>query len=185
VRLDDKALMQLMMKAQDGDRSAYEQLLGLVADFLNYYLASKVFNASFRDDVIQEILLGVHKSRHTYDPKRSFMNWLLAITHFKLTDHIREISKTDQQEQYFEDRDSRSSADLLMDIISSEDEKLLSKCIENLDDRSRQVFMLLKAEGLKVSEVALRLGLSEANVKVICHRALDTIKKTIKDHYEF
>lgn len=171
-----------MVKSQEGDKKAYEELLHEVSMFLNSYLRPKVFNAEFLDDIIQEILMGVHKSRHTYDPKRSFMSWLLAITHYKLTDHIRSINKADSSDPLNEDvKEHQASVDLLMDLIKLEDETRFNMSIGKLDERSKQIVLLLKIEGLKVSEVAKRLNLSESNVKVICHRAIDVLKSSLKD----
>jgi hypothetical protein len=31
------------------------------------------------DDIVQEILLSVHAARHTYDPARPFLSWLMTI----------------------------------------------------------------------------------------------------------
>jgi DNA-directed RNA polymerase specialized sigma24 family protein len=35
------------------------------------------------DEVIQDVLLSVHRARHTYDPARPFRHWLVAIARYR------------------------------------------------------------------------------------------------------
>jgi RNA polymerase sigma-70 factor, ECF subfamily len=41
------------------------------------------------DDLLQEILLSIHKSRHTYNNDRPFRPWVFTIAKFRLLDHLR------------------------------------------------------------------------------------------------
>ena len=170
-----------MARSQDGDKTSYEILLNELSLFLNSYLLKKVYTPDFREDIIQEILFAVHKSRHAYDPKRSFMSWFLSIAHYKLTDHIRTASKHQQSLSTLETHELQSSTDLARELIELEDEKLFQDRLTSLDERSRSVLQLLKVDRLSTAAVAQQLNISKANVKVICHRAIEAIKRSIKD----
>ena len=41
------------------------------------------------EDVVQDVLMTVHAVRHTYDPKRPFGPWLVAIAHGRIIDQLR------------------------------------------------------------------------------------------------
>jgi RNA polymerase sigma-70 factor (ECF subfamily) len=41
------------------------------------------------EDLVQEILIGLHGKRHTWDPARPFLPWLHAIARYKLIDFTR------------------------------------------------------------------------------------------------
>jgi DNA-directed RNA polymerase specialized sigma24 family protein len=78
----DQEWSRLMVAAQDGDRGAYERLLREILPFLRAVVASHHRHPDRIDDVIQDVLLSVHRVRHTYDPARPFRHWLLAITRY-------------------------------------------------------------------------------------------------------
>jgi RNA polymerase sigma-70 factor (ECF subfamily) len=49
-----------------------------------------------------------------------------------------------------------------------------------LPDKQRRVIELLKFEELSVREVASRLGMSEANVKVTAHRGYRALRRRVE-----
>lgn len=165
----DHLLGELMKEAQNGNEASYQTLLNEVYMFLESYLNSKIYNKSQVDDVIQEVLIAVHNSRSTFDNTKSFMSWLLAIAHYKVTDHLRVQFK--QKTQELEDSFIDGNSDTLTQLIEHQDHHFLNQALNELEEKPKQIVTLLKLEGLKISEVASRLNLTESNVKVIAHRA--------------
>jgi RNA polymerase sigma-70 factor (ECF subfamily) len=55
------------------------------------------------------------------------------------------------------------------------------RAVATLPDHQRKVIELLKLEELSVREVAARLGMSEANVKVTAHRGYRALKRKIEE----
>ena len=78
-----EALMKLSL---DGDKRAYALLLRETARFLRPFLAKRLNFGSEVDDLLQEILLSIHKARHTYDGERPYKPWAYAIAKFRLQD---------------------------------------------------------------------------------------------------
>ena len=56
-------LRQQMLAAQQGDKAAYHQLLTEISQLLRHYLRPRISDEEAREDVLQEILIGVHKAR--------------------------------------------------------------------------------------------------------------------------
>jgi RNA polymerase sigma-70 factor (ECF subfamily) len=54
------------------------------------------------------------------------------------------------------------------------------RAVSGLPDNQRKVIELLKFEELSVREVATRLGMSEANVKVTAHRGYRALRQQIE-----
>lgn len=162
--------------AQTGDGTAYTKLLEGLNSFLKNYLRKRIFNQNEIDEVIQEILLAVHKSLHTYDTEKSFMGWFLAICEYKVIDYIRNLKKhpssfeLDSISHFFST--SNTNSDLKLDI---------EKAINSLSPKEKNIITLIKINGLSINEVADQLKLSEANVKVIAHRAYLQIKTYLGD----
>lgn len=86
---NETSFRELAIQSQDGGREAYALLLKNLNLFLKNYLRRRLFNQSEIDEVIQETLMAVHRSLHTYDKEKAFMAWLLAITEYKIVDYIR------------------------------------------------------------------------------------------------
>ena len=69
----------LMAAAQTGDRVAYESLLRHCVSFIVSIARRQGVPPDRTDDVVQEVLLTIHRARATYDPRRSFDAWLRVI----------------------------------------------------------------------------------------------------------
>jgi RNA polymerase sigma-70 factor, ECF subfamily len=174
---NEKLFAQLMIEAQKGDSSSYETLLKEVSLFLKRYLRQKISDSEQLEDVVQETLLAVHKSRHTYNSDRSFISWLLAIAHYKVNDLLRisyKFKPTELDESIVDESDSQ-----LDELLKKEKTEQVMKAVESLPAKNQMVLKLLKIEGLKISEVARLCNLSESNVKVISFRAVQDLKASL------
>ena len=168
---NETAFQQLMIKAQVGDRDAYYQLLSELNSFLSNYLRKRIFDHNEIEDVSQKILLAVHKSLNTYNKDKSFMSWLIAITEYKIIDYIRSLKKHSSL------ADSHLATLLPSSVYMNTDLKIdIDRAISSLSAKEKTIFTMLKIEEQPVSEVAKKLNLSEANVKVIAHRACINLK---------
>lgn len=168
-----------MIKSQDGDKSAYHDLLKNLNSFLTNYLKKRIFNSSEIEEVIQEILLAVHKSKHTYDSSKSFMSWFMSIVEYKIIDYIRTIEKNKKTM-------SIDDLNLLMNGFNlNSDLKIdIEIALNKLNSKEKAIFNLLKTEGQSVQQVAKEMNLTESNVKIIAHRAYINLKKILGGDFE-
>jgi DNA-directed RNA polymerase specialized sigma24 family protein len=88
---DDQALATLMQAAQGGDTQAYVLLLKEITPRLRQIVRGQRRFLKIEDieDLVQDILLSLHAVRASYDPRRPFMPWLMAITRNRLADAAR------------------------------------------------------------------------------------------------
>ncbi|TGL59612.1 RNA polymerase sigma factor [Leptospira sarikeiensis] len=172
-------LSERMRKAQEGDSKEYELLLSKCREILLNYLSSKVRDKDDREDLIQDILVGIHKARITYRKEKPFAPWFFSIARYKTIDYIRRTSS----------RDKIVSAEMehfpVEKETSPEDEWELQQGLESwlsvLEPRQRQILTMAKLEGRSVREISERTGLSESNVKVIVHRSIEKIKRIFSE----
>ncbi len=81
---------RLMAAAQEGDATAYKILLSGVAVWLRRYYAGRLPSA-VTEDAVQDVLIAIHKKRHTYDPGHPFEPWLAAIARDKWMHRLRSL----------------------------------------------------------------------------------------------
>lgn len=169
-----------MRAAQDGDRRSYERLLTDLLPVLRAVVANKWRSGQDVEDIVQDIVLSVHAVRHTYDPSRPFMPWLMAITSRRIADAARKRASrgaetlVDSIPETFHDVSAKTGQD------HSEDHEAVQNAIASLPDGQREAIDLLKLKELSLQEAAAVSGKSIISLKVSVHRAL----KTMRAHLE-
>ena len=168
----------LMIRAQAGDRQAYEDLLRALTLVARGFVGRRVGWAEWTEDVVQEGLLTVHRARQTYDQSRPFAPWFYAILNNRLIDALRDHRRVRTRELVDEEALGRQAAagpDNRGDALR----ETLARAVSRLPRVQREVVSLLKYEDLSVREVATRLGMSEGAVKVTAHRGYKVLRKTV------
>src|ERR1700739_3811980 len=80
---------RLMAAAQPGDRAAYERLLRDILPFIRAIVARQHRTRDRVEDAVQDVLLTLHRVRHTYDPSRPFTHWLATLAKRRAIDARR------------------------------------------------------------------------------------------------
>lgn len=171
-------LGRLMVAAQGGDGAAYEDLLTRVAGLVQAFVRRRVGDASWSEDVVQECLVALHRARHTYDGSRPFAPWLYAIAQNRLVDGLRVQRRRLLRELQPElapepGRRPPQERDALLGDVR--------RALARLPETQRQVIHMLKFEDLSVREIAQRLDMSEANVKVTAHRGYRALRRQFEE----
>ena len=171
---------QWMRRAQEGDRNSYSLLLSDLAIFLPRYLVKHVQNSQMADDICQEVLISIHKARHTWNPERSFMPWFMAIVKHRTIDEIRKwarIKKTEVQNDHYLQVMGEGTVE--NSLLHKELEETVMEAINNLPEKQRKSLKLLKIDGHSVKEASSMTGISESAIKVSAHRAYKSLRKSI------
>ena len=88
----------LMTQVQAGNQEAYRQFLDEIGPVLYTFVRRRVFNQQMVPDVYQEVLLTLHKARHTYDPTRPLGPWLFTVARNSLLDALGKNRKFVERE---------------------------------------------------------------------------------------
>jgi RNA polymerase sigma-70 factor, ECF subfamily len=167
-----------MARAQDGDRKAYEMLLRQAAPYIRA-LVRRIHAAPDRaEEVVQDVLLTVHRVRHTYDPSRPLEPWLAAIARRRSIDALRRRRRTDTHEVL----DSAAYETFADPAANKHQEKpvtaaSLDRAVAGLPAQQREAVRLLKLRGLSLAEASAESGTSIAALKVNVHRAIKSLRK--------
>lgn len=183
--LQDEQFKGLMRSAQDGDAGAYAELLGAITPRLRRIVSNqrRFLQRADIEDLVQEVLLSLHAVRGTYDPRRPFMPWLMAITQYRLADaarrYYRNAARQDEIEQL-----SVTLAEETPDIEAEahRDQDALKQAIEQLPPRQREAIQLIKLREMSLKEAAEASGVSVEALRVSVHRAIAALRRILKDN---
>jgi RNA polymerase sigma-70 factor, ECF subfamily len=171
-------LAMLMQQSLNGDQRAYAELLRDTARLLRPYLAKRLSFTNEVDDLLQEILISIHKARHTYDGQRPYMPWVYAIAKFRLQDYLR-AHYSDQLHHAIELSEVEESlAEHVTETALSYES--ISGEVQKLPEKQATILKLMHQDGYTAKEVAEKLGMNESAVKVAAHRAYKVLREKLE-----
>lgn len=171
-------LEALMRQSLAGNQRAYAALLQEISRLLRPFLAKRLSFTDEVDDLLQEILISVHKARHTYDGNRPCKPWVYAIARFRLQDHLR--AHYSDQLRHADDLSGWEDflhQDVTESAISYES---ISRELQNLPEKQATILRLMHQEGYTAREVAAKIGMKESAVKVAAHRAYKVLREKLE-----
>ncbi|ANI81692.1 sigma-70 family RNA polymerase sigma factor [Kosakonia oryzae] len=168
---------RLMALAQAGDQQAYTRLLKALVPVIRTLARRQIADEVLVEDVIQDVLLTVHRVRHTYDPNAPFLPWLMAIAHARTVDALRKRGRHWQREVESED-----GSLLIASSEPSQAPEELSALLNQLPDRQRQVIEHVHLREMSLAETATRNNLTVSAVKSLLHRALNNLRRLGAHH---
>lgn len=174
----EPSLEQLMYAAQSGDKRAYAELLIKISPLVRSFLYRRLGPRADNEDVLQDVLLAIHKASHTYNTDRPFKAWMFAIADYKVKDYLRQHYRKMAGKHV----DFAEIENFLVDPVTFEPSpaELLNDALSELPDKQQKIVRLMKIEGFTAAEVADQLQMSESAVKVTAHRAYKVLKKKYK-----
>src|SRR5215831_4761201 len=181
-QLDDHALATLMRAAQGGNTQAYVLLLKDITPRLRQIVRAqrRFLKIADIEDLVQDVLLSLHAVRATYDPRRPFMPWLMAIIRHRLADRARRYTRRAAHEVQVENMPVTFSDDgANIDNDGYRDPEALRHAIRALPPGQRDAIELLKLREMSLKEAAAARGTSIGALKVSVHRAMATLRKAL------
>ena len=165
---------ELMERVQDGDQQAFRTLFEELGPLIARFVRRRIADQTEAEDVCQEALIAIFKSRHTYQPSRPFEPWLYAIVRNVIS---RSFSLTFQRSRWQE-----NVADL--PEIEGEGPSIqgleLREAFARLSPNQQEAVRLTKFDGLSIAEASRAAGASVASMKVRVHRAYQSLKESLR-----
>ena len=178
---DDRSYETLMQAAQNGDAQAYTLLLKKITPRLRHAVRNqrRFLDPADIDDIVQEILISLHAVRVTYDPRRPFMPWMMAIARNRLADSGRRHARQNAHEVRADEITVTFSEDDTNILDTYGDPEALHRAIKTLPPGQREAVEMLKLREMSLKEAASASGATTGALKVSVHRAMTTLRKVL------
>lgn len=183
-----------MAAAQRGETEAYEALLVSLLAPLRGFVYRRGVEGGTVEDLVQEILLLLHRARLTWNPGRPFEPWLWAIARNATTDALRRQGRhrrhtrgagTEQVERLADgDPEQGPAPSPEQRLVERELPAELVEALAGLPDAQREAVVLLYVEQFSVAEAARRAGVSANALKVRAHRGSRALRAALNSDEE-
>ena len=166
--------IEMLLRARDGDRDAFGQVLETYRADLWGYLVNHVKSREEAEDLFQEICLKAMNHMHSLREPDRFRSWLFSIAMNAVRSSYRQkknapLSEDESAPAELERALKRPAADV--EMVKKERLDMLRGCILKLPDRDREILLLDVMADLPQQEIADRMALNLNTVKTILRRA--------------
>ena len=168
---------ELMRESLKGNESSYRQLLNEISPVLKRFYIKKVASQTTAEDLTQECLIAIHKSRATWDPKRSFQAWMFAIARYKVIDYFRAQERLVKTAEIDEERDQ---IDEQTDLTAENIKDLVEEGLSQLPDEMKRALVLTKIDGYSTEEAAKQEDVAPGAMRVRISRAYKKLRESIE-----
>jgi RNA polymerase sigma-70 factor, ECF subfamily len=158
-------------------RSALQGPSDIDAVFTRYFdpiyrfLYSRVGNREDAEDLTSEVFLKAARQLDSGRAEASIADWLYTVARTVLADHWRRYYRTGSTLPLDEER-AEQIPESDTQTPSGRSEELVNQVLGALPARYRLVLELRFLRGYSIRETAQEIGVTEANAKVLQHRAL-------------
>ena len=184
--------LDLVHATQDGDVSAFEQLVGRYDRKLLRIAQHVTHNREDSQDAVQEAFLKAFQHLGEFREDSQFSTWLIRIT---VNQALIKLRKQRTNKEVPLDEDFQADEDMLPRELAdwapnpeelyraSELRDILIKALEELRPILRTVFVLRDIEGLSIDQTAEVLDLSPSAVKARLWRARLQLRERLSEYF--
>lgn len=154
-----------------------------VLDFagkLRGFIRRRVRDEATAEDLTQETLLKVYRSRATLRDDQRIEAWLYRIARTTIIDHYRRRKPSEELRDVVTAESPDEVAALREAVVIS-----MRRFLEELPEEYREPVRLAELEGLPLAKIALRMELSLTAVKSRVQRGRAMLKKKLQDCCRF
>jgi RNA polymerase sigma-70 factor (ECF subfamily) len=181
-----------MLQVRDDVPGAFERLVARYQHRLLGVLTHLLSDRDAAEDLTQEVLLRVYRSRRSYRPTARFSTWLFTIANNLARNHRRgqrrrgagaSLAAEDSNGQPADRipaRDPGASTQLRRVELS----EVVRAAVESLHEDQRLAVLLSKFEGMGYAEIATVMGRSEDAIKSLLARARYKLKSALAPYLD-
>ena len=163
----------LVLKCRQGDREAFEELVGRWQQRLWVYAYQVTRSEAVAWDIVQETWIGIIKGIRRLQDVAAFRQWAFRILNNKCTDWLRRS----HVESKLREGLAKQAKDATDKGHGHDDRtESLHAAIEKLQSDQQVLLTLRYREDFQVSDIADILGIREGTVKSRIHRTLEKLR---------
>ena len=173
--MDDRELLD---RVRVGDEAAYDTIFRTWYPALVRVAGAILKDSDVAEEVVQDVMVELWRRRHVLDADVTLRAYLLRAVKNRSLNHLRHLKVR---------RDTTGDVEALYDepvaadqpVVAQELSEAVQKALAELPPRCREVFDLSRVHGLKYSEIAESLGISQKTVEAQMGKALRVLRERL------
>lgn len=158
----------------------FDRAVAGFAETLRAFIRRRVRDDSSAEDLTQETLLKVYRSRESLRDGQRLEAWLYRIARTTIIDSYRRRRPTEELPAALAAEPADEIAQLRQAVMTA-----TKRFLEELPEAYREPVRLAELEGMPLAKIALRTGLSLTAVKSRVQRGRAMLKKKLQDCCRF
>ena len=141
------------------------------------------------EDLEQEVYLRVYKNSDKYSATGSFKSWICTIARNIAKDYLKsaafryeKVANEDDDNKIISIKDRKASPE--NEFVQKQRQKIISKAINNLKPKLKEVIILYEIEGLSYEQIAAKLKVPTGTVKSRLYNAKKELFEELSDLIE-
>jgi RNA polymerase sigma-70 factor, ECF subfamily len=186
----------LMLRYQQGDRSAFAVLVRRHQQPLYNFALRQVRVPQVAEDVVQETFVRVVQNAQDFKHEARFTTWVYTITRNLCIDQLRKRALRKHpslDESRGEEGDGPTLGEQTADPRASvereatgtELKERIARAVDKLPDEQREVFLMREISNLPFKEIAEITGVPENTVKSRMRYALERLQEALAEYEEY
>lgn len=180
---------QLVERAQQGDKHAFELLVAKYQRKLGRLLSRFIRNPSEVEDVVQEAFIKAYRALPSFRGESAFYTWLYRIginaaKNYLVSEGRRPPTTTgfdSEEAEGFEDAEQlRNINTPENELMSKQVAETVNKAMESLPEELKTAITLREIEGLSYEEIANMMNCPIGTVRSRIFRARETIAEKLR-----
>ena len=160
--------------AKAGDWDGLSYLYSRYADDVRRFVQSIVRDQYEAEDITQDVFAKLLRAIQRYEEREvPFAAWIMRVARNAALDHLRSRRQIPVEEVWISDDGHEET--------SFEYTNALKAALADLPDSQRQVLVLRHIGGLSPTEIAERLGKTEASIQGLHHRGRAALKVSLRE----
>ena len=152
-------------------RERYPELCHFVLQFVR--------SRSVAEELVQDLFLRIWERRQSWEKELPSRSYLYQAARNRALDHLKHERIAERASAYQPDDDEAPTPDVDQRLDADDLRTALHAAIEQLPDRTRQVFILCKGHGLAYAQIAEALGISVKTVETQMGRAFRILRQRL------
>lgn len=168
----------LLGRIKKGDIGAFEKLFHRFYPGMCSYAEKLVGQEAVAEEVVQDVFYNIWKNREVFRISSSLNSYMYRSVFNNAMMHLRKS----RREILFEDNSFEPegfASDPVEELEGSEVNEVINNTLENLPERTREIFMLNRFDGLRYKEIAAKLSISVKTVEANMGKALKALKTSL------
>jgi len=177
--IDEETLIQ---RFTNGDQTAFELLFRFYYPGLVTFVSKIIIDKDEAEEIVQDFFVQLWTGRNNIKKSETLKNYVFVSVKNRAFNYLKKEQireKTFAQLKELVEKDFLYQPDL---FVESELQQQITKAMEKLPARTREVFMMSRFKGLSNDEIAAQLELSKRTVETQISNALKILREELKEY---